>query len=57
MCSKDNIVQLFGEDEKPLLEYMTLCDMVSEILKRVVFLEEVVRKTVCCCKHGKGSGC
>ena len=55
MNEKDNIVHLFGENEKPSLEYMTLYDMVSEILKRVVFIEQSVRKTVYAGKHIKGS--
>ena len=54
MGEKDNIVHLFGEDKKTSLEYMTLYDMVSEILKRVVFIEQSVRKTVCIGKHNKG---
>ncbi len=53
MPDKDNIVQLFGEDKKPSLEYMTLYDLACETLKRVVFIEQSVRKTVCDCKNTK----
>ncbi len=53
MGEKDNIVHLFGEDKKPSLEYMTLYDMVSEILKRVVLIEQSVRKTICIGRHSK----
>ena len=53
MGNKDKIVHLFGNDKKPSLEYMTLYDMVCEILKRVVFIEQSVRNTVCIGKHSK----
>ena len=53
MGNKDNIVHLFGDDKKPSLEYMTLYDMVCEILTRVVFIEQSVRKTVCIGKRSK----
>ena len=54
MGEKENIVHLFGDDKKPSLEYMTLYDMVCEILKRVVFIEQSVRRTDCIGKHSKG---
>ena len=54
MGEKENIAHLFGDDKKPSLEYMTLYDMVCEILKRVVFIEQSVRKTVRIGKHSKG---
>lgn len=51
MCNKDNIVQLFGEDKKPSPEYVALYDMAYETLKRVAFLEQIIKKTIC---TGKG---